>query len=161
MSLRDELDALARTWVRHGWQEPDSSKFIALHSSRFVNHGESGSTLEDFTRGIAEQYRSLPDFRATIEDVIVDTETQRVGIRWTATATHSGLLANIPATGKRLTFHGIEIIRVADQRVVERWGESDAGTVLARLSKEQAPECGRDGARRAVVPPISAPARPC
>jgi steroid delta-isomerase-like uncharacterized protein len=137
--MRDALAGLARIWIEHGWQKPDLPKFIALHSPQFVNHGESGSTLADFTSGIAEQYRALPDFHATIDDVIVDTEIQRVAIRWTATATHSGTLAGIPATGKRLTFHGIEIIRIADQLVVERWGESDAAAVLARLSKDQTP----------------------
>jgi predicted ester cyclase len=102
MRSRDELAAVARTWIQYGWQKPDLPKFTALHSSQFVNHGESGSTLAEFTKGIAEQYRGLPDFCATIEDVIVDVEVERVAIRWTATATHSGPLAGIPATGKRL-----------------------------------------------------------
>jgi steroid delta-isomerase-like uncharacterized protein len=138
MKSRNELADLARVWIQHGWQKPNLPKFIALHSSQFVNHGQSGSTLVAFTSGIAEQYRGLPDFCAAIDDLIVDTETQTVAIRWTATGTHSGTLAGVPGTGKQLTFHGIEVIRVADQRVVERWGESDAAAALARLSQGQA-----------------------
>jgi hypothetical protein len=72
--------------------------------------------------------------------VIVDTDTQTVAIRWTATGTHSGPMAGVQPTGERLAFRGIEIIRVTDRRIAERWGESDAPAVVARLARKQSPK---------------------
>jgi predicted ester cyclase len=38
-------------------------------------------------------------------------------------------------TGRRITFAGIEIIRVENERIVERWGEWDGIDLLRQLSQ--------------------------
>ena len=39
----------------------------------------------------------------------------------------------MPATGKQVTQTGIDILRFADGKIVERWGEFDSLGLLAQL----------------------------
>jgi predicted ester cyclase len=39
--------------------------------------------------------------------------------------THTGEFMGIPATGKRITYPGIDILRIAGGKVVDRWGYFD------------------------------------
>jgi predicted ester cyclase len=39
----------------------------------------------------------------------------------------------IPATGKKVSLKGMDILRVEDGKIVERWGEFDALGMLAQL----------------------------
>ena len=46
-------------------------------------------------------------------------------MRFTIRGTHQGEGMGIPPTGKRVVSTGIDIFRIADGRIVERWGEVD------------------------------------
>ena len=63
-------------------------------------------------------------------DIKVDEEIaegDKVVLRWTWTITHQGEFPpGVPPTGKRITWTGISIYRIADGKVVEERGEEDA-----------------------------------
>jgi predicted ester cyclase len=48
--------------------------------------------------------------------------------------THTGDFLGVPATGKQLQVRGIEIWRLADGKIVERWGIVDAAGVMEQLA---------------------------
>lgn len=78
------------------------------------------------------QFRAaFPDFTLTVEDMIA--EGDKVVSRLTVRATHKGDFQGIPATGKMVTQTGIDILRVAGGKVVERWGEFDNLGLLQQL----------------------------
>ncbi len=52
---------------------------------------------------------------------------------WIFQGTHTGQFMGIPATGKQLSVRGIEVWRLADGKIVERWGVIDSGAVMAQL----------------------------
>ena len=56
--------------------------------------------------------------------------------------THNGTFQGIPATGRTIRLTGIDILRVADGRVVERWASSDELGLLQQLVDR------REGIRR-------------
>jgi predicted ester cyclase len=58
----------------------------------------------------------------------------------TSTATHTGEFQGIPSTGKRITVSGIWIERIADDRIVERWGVFDMLGVMQQLGVITTPE---------------------
>lgn len=77
-------------------------------------------------------YRAaFPDLHVQIEDQLA--EGDRVATRWTGTGTHNGELAGIPATGKQVTLPGMEIVRIADGKLVEGWEGYDSGTLMRQL----------------------------
>jgi predicted ester cyclase len=62
---------------------------------------------------------ALPDHRLTIEDQVA--EGDRVVTRVRFEATHLQPYAGIAPTGRRLSYSGVAIDRIADGKVVEMW----------------------------------------
>lgn len=82
---------------------------------------------------------SLPDIGNTIEDLFVAGD--RVAIRWTGHGTHTGAsLLGIPASGKRVTAHGIYILRLEGDRIAEVWNNWDGVNLLAQLGALPGPD---------------------
>jgi len=52
---------------------------------------------------------AFPDARCTVEEVIADGD--RVMVRWTARATHTGKLLQIEPTGRKVSVSGVDIYR--------------------------------------------------
>jgi hypothetical protein len=68
--------------------------------------------------------------------------------RFTARGTHRGELMGAPGTGNQLVLPGINIFRVADDEIIERWGGSTNSACCASsdsLPPDPVPEGGRVG----------------
>ncbi len=131
------LEEIARRWIAEGWCHGDVGVVDRLHSSNFVDHDAAGraSNNEGFKQGIASLYAAFPDLSAQLDDMVVDPERGSVAIRWSATATHRGAYLGVEATGKTIAFKGIEIIRIRNGRITERWGEWDGIDLLEQLGR--------------------------
>lgn len=73
----------------------------------------------------------MPDWHTAIDELIA--EGDKVVARITMTGTHTGDFWGIPATGRRVKFTGIYIVRIADGKIVEHWGEEDGVSLLRQL----------------------------
>jgi len=73
----------------------------------------------------------MPDVHAVVEDQIA--EGDRVVTRWSATATHTGTLKGIPATGKRAHITGCNVARIANGQIVESWFNFDMLSLLQQI----------------------------
>ena len=99
---------------------------------------DHGVGAEEGTPGIANVRTSLELFRSAFPDLqlVVDDLFEagdRAVTRWTVRGTHNGTFQGIPATGRTIRLTGIDILRVADGRVVERWASSDELGLLQQL----------------------------
>lgn len=74
----------------------------------------------------------------TIEDIVA--EDDKVVVRWTNAGTHVGEFLGIPPTGKPFSIAGIDIYRVADDRLCEHWHVVDQLSMLGQLGLLPAPE---------------------
>jgi steroid delta-isomerase-like uncharacterized protein len=137
---RERLGGIAQRWIEQGWQKGDASMVDELHAADFVDHDAAGRAADraGFKAGILELYAAFPDLYAVIEDLVVDAAAGKVAVRWSATGTHRGAFMGVPPTGRRIIFRGIEIIRVEDERIVERWGEWDGIDLLRQLGQPPA-----------------------
>jgi steroid delta-isomerase-like uncharacterized protein len=72
-----------------------------------------------------------------LSDRSIDDEVfasgDRVVENWTFRGTHTGDFLGVPATGKQLTVRAIEIWRLADGLIVERWGVLDVADLMEQL----------------------------
>lgn len=73
----------------------------------------------------------MPDWHTAIDELIA--EGDKVVARITMTGTHTGDFWGIPATGKRVEFTGMYMVRIADGKIVEHWGEEDGVSLLQQL----------------------------
>ena len=73
----------------------------------------------------------MPDWHTKIEDLIA--EGDKVVARITMTGTHTGDFYGILATGVRVEFTGIYIVRIVNGKIFEHWGEEDGVSLLTQL----------------------------
>ena len=80
---------------------------------------------------------AFPDFKATIDDILA--EGDKVVVRMTWSGTQKGEFMGVPAAGKRVSFGVIDIIRIADGKFVEHWGQMDSMGMMQQLGAIPAP----------------------
>jgi steroid delta-isomerase-like uncharacterized protein len=83
-------------------------------------------------RRAAEAFRAaLPDWHSEVEELVAEGDL--VVERFTASGTHRGELMGVPPTGKTLVLQGIQIFRIKNDKIVERWGRLDELGLLRQL----------------------------
>lgn len=127
--LNDELHNQGRIQeVIQEWFAPD-----------FLNHSAPPGlppTREGLAIFSTEFRRVFPDYQVEIHDVIA--EDDKVVTRKTFRGTHQAEWMGIPASGKGVSFGGIDIVRIADGKVVEHWAEFDMLTLLQQIGAPSA-----------------------
>lgn len=74
---------------------------------------------------------AFPDSKISIDGCISEGDT--VATRWHLTGTHLGTFQGIPATGRAVTFNGVEYNRVADGRFAEHCSMFDNVGLLRQI----------------------------
>jgi steroid delta-isomerase-like uncharacterized protein len=75
---------------------------------------------------------AFPDLKVTVDDIVA--EGDKVVIRQTWTGTHTGgEFMGVPPTGRSVSVGVIDIIRVADGKFAEHWGQMDSMAMLQQL----------------------------
>ena len=101
----------------------------------FVDHNPQPGQERDGVEGIHQvlnaYHGGFPGLRVTADEVIVSGD--RAVVRWTAVGTHDGDLLGIPASHREVRMTGIDILRVADGLIVERWGETNALQTMQQI----------------------------
>lgn len=133
----DSLREIARAWIEEGWQRGDTTVVDRLHAADFVDHDPGGRTSDNagFKQGIVRLFAAFPDLSAQVRDLVADAAAGTVAVRWSASGTHRGPYLGAAPTGRTVDFKGIEIIRVQDGLIVERWGEWDGIDLLQQLDR--------------------------
>lgn len=87
--------------------------------------------LEELTDVFRRMRTVFPDLHVTVEDTVA--EGDRVALRWTARGTHDAEWAGIAATGRRVTFGGIDLYRFSGGRIQEWWRSEDFAYLVQQL----------------------------
>ena len=101
----------------------------------FVNHDPPfGSSADrEGMRSAGAMFRSVfPDWHSDVHLLVAEGDV--VVELFTASGTHSGAeIMGVAPTGRTITLPGINIFRVRDGRIVERWGRLDDLGFLRQL----------------------------
>lgn len=76
-------------------------------------------------------FKAYPDMREKINFMIADSNY--VTVQFTMTGTNTGAVAGIPATGKKVSVDGVDIVRYKDGKAVEHWGYMDEMKMMQQL----------------------------
>ena len=121
------------------WNEHDVETIVSMHTddSVFENHvtGDVNVGREQIARAIQGIFSVFPDLRF---------ETRRAYIRedlvvqeWTARGTHEGTMTRsgieVPPTGRKVDYKGMDVIPIRDGLVARKDVYSDSITLLRQL----------------------------
>ena len=128
--------ALVATYFEVIWNEGRFDEEHRFVDENVVVHAPPIPGIPDGIAGpltIVRTFRAaLPDIHLVNDDLFAEDDT--VIQRWTARGTHTGEpLFGAPPSGNALVMTGINEFRLADGRIVERWGVMDAAGVLRQL----------------------------
>ena len=129
-----KLEELARSFFEKVINLKKIAYMDELAAPDFVDHEELGPVSPN--REGAKTYMNMafaafPDMHATVEDMISDGE--KVVVRSTWTGTHQGEFMGIPATGKKVSYEVIDIMKFSGNQISEHWGLSDNMKMMVQL----------------------------
>ena len=130
--MSEENKALARRWNRIF--EGDLAIAHDIIADDCVYHDGPPDILAgpDGVKEWAIMFRNgFPDLHITEEQFLA--EGDRVVGRFVAQGTHQGEFMGVPATRKEITISGINIMRIADGKIVEHWVNLDAMGLMQQI----------------------------
>lgn len=124
------LGGFEELWAQHKpeaaekWFTPDLTFQTTIRREPF--RGPQG--FQEFYAGISGGF---PDYHITVEEVVA--EGDKVVLRFTFRGTNTGDYFGIPATGKPITMHFVEIFKVRDGQIAEIWHIANVLDVMQQL----------------------------
>ena len=104
--------------------------------TRFFDVGLVGpASLKEAT---AHFHEAFPDDFHDRKEMII-AEGDRVVYLGTISGTQTGELFGFPATGNKMEVRGVNFFRLANGKIVERWGQFDVLTMMQQLGLAPAP----------------------
>lgn len=105
-----------------------------VFAENFVNH----SAPPNAPANVRPMLKFVTDFHHGFSDISVDIqeifgEGDKVCVRKTITATHTGEFMGKQATGKKIVMHIMDIEVLKDGKITERWNLSDFPQILQSL----------------------------
>ncbi len=141
----EENKAIARRFVevlQEFFRTRDADVMDRVLADNIVQHiaglPPEARSLAGFKQLLPVLPQAFPDVLFEVQNLVA--EGDKVAFRLIWDATHQGEFFGIPPTGTRATVTEMHIFRIADGKVVERWGEWDALGLMQQLGAFPAPE---------------------
>jgi steroid delta-isomerase-like uncharacterized protein len=134
MTTVEQNKAIIREFIDRLFTKGDLGAVDDLLAEDFVNHNPpfGASSDREGMRGAGAMFRAaFPDWHSDLGLLI--GEGDLVVEQFTASGKQRGEIMGVPATGRTVTLPGIQIFRVRNGRIVERWGRLDDLGLLSQL----------------------------
>ena len=133
------LRALATRWYHEVWNERNPEAIRALLAPDAVGHTEGGDMRgpEEFISMFHRPFLgAFPDIKVSVDDVIaLDSDAV---VRWSAVGTHTGDDLGIPASGRKVTIHGMSWLKYRDGLIIEGWDHWNFNGLVNALTEGSA-----------------------
>ena len=135
----ENKDVALRLFEEFDKKNPGILKELCAENAQTYMPGRSEPyTVTEVIELVSMGYDALPDYKHTIEDVI--SEGDKVVVRCTNRATHTGEFMGIPPTGNKVEYGQIVIIRFADGKIEEVWLQEDNLWMMQQLGMDLVPK---------------------
>ncbi len=135
MTATEDITQLVQDYGRAWDADAPRDLVDRIFAADVIDHNPQpgqGQGREGIHQVIDLYHATFPDLRITNEDVVVSGD--RAVLRWSATGTHEGDQLGVPATHRNVRLTGIDILRIEDGRIVERWAEFNALEMMQQIS---------------------------
>ncbi len=126
----DQNKAVVLRYWERCWNHQNPGAIRETHHATFAQNGVPLGTAA-FERSLAGFFRSFPDVRVTIEDVMASDD--RVLTRVVYNATHTGEYEGLAPTRRRIRVSGLELFLLLDGRIIQHWHEMDHLEILRQI----------------------------
>ena len=124
--------AIARRFFEEVWNQQKLDAIDDIFAPIVVFNGQSVAR-DAFRQVVASRRAAFPDIQVTVEDQVA--EGDKVSTRRTWQGTHQGPYRGVAATGKRVKWSQISIVRIVEGRIVEDWAVADDLSILQQLGQ--------------------------
>jgi steroid delta-isomerase-like uncharacterized protein len=116
---------LARRWFEDLFSRGNLDVANEILSAEFVDHltHEDERGLEELKAYVTIYRAAFPDIKDTLEQIVA--EGDKVVVRWTSRGTHQGEFMGAAPTGRHVTFTGMRLFRIAENKIAESWVNID------------------------------------
>ena len=136
--------ATARQFVEQVFNGRDAERAREFFTSDVVWHGGALGTVsgvDTIVPILTGFIGALSEIRAEEQDVIASDDL--VAIRLVVSATHTGNMLGVPATGRRVKWDAVDIYRVTeDGKISEQWAFEDLAAILSQVDAISLPWAG-------------------
>jgi steroid delta-isomerase-like uncharacterized protein len=132
--------AIVRDFIDGLFTKGDLGAVDEYLADDFVHHDPpfGASADREGMRGAGAMFRAaFPDWHSDLHLLVGEGDI--VAEHFTASGTHQGEVMGVPGTGRTIELSGINIFRIKDGRIVERWGRLDDLGFLQQLGVAQRP----------------------
>lgn len=141
MTTTEQNKAIIRRMTEEFYNQGNIESAEQFFADTYVHHDSAAPQVRD-RDGLKAALRAFlagcPDLHITTDALFAEGDT--VTKRWTYHATHTGDLAGLPPTGRRITMSGLELFRLADGKIVESWLGYDNHSLMQQLGLIPTPE---------------------
>ena len=116
------------------WNQQKLDVVAEIRSADVIYHDPAAGDIIGTEAGklhVAQSLSAFPDIHVTVDDIIA--EGDMAAVRYTFTGTHKGEAFGVPATGASIAVTGINIIKVANGKIVEEWAMWDVLGMLEQI----------------------------
>lgn len=133
--------SIIRRFIEEGLNKLDATLVDEVYSADYIGHDPdrpAPRTITDLKQGFVGLLgKVFADPHYSIEQLVAEGDL--IVWHWTFRATHQGEIMSIPATGKQITFGGVNIFRLENGKVVEDWVYRDTVGMMRQLGALPAP----------------------
>ena len=123
--MSEQNKTLARRWFEDLFSRGNLDAANEILSAEFVDHltHEDERGIEELKHYVTIYRTAFPDIQDSVEDIVA--EADKVVVRWRSGGTHQGEFMGVPPTGRHVTFSGMRLFRIAENKIVESWVNID------------------------------------
>ena len=141
----EQNKVLVRRFIDEVFVKGNPEAADKLVTQDFTPHswGKMPPGVEPLKQAIRHVHAGLANVSFKIEDIIA--EEDKVAVRVTAHAKHTGDFMGLPATGKEYTISETHIFHVRDGKVAEHWRDADMLGMMQQLGALADPQATKTG----------------
>jgi steroid delta-isomerase-like uncharacterized protein len=140
----NQREAIARRYVAEVFTGSNAERARDYFTADIAWHGGALGTVtgvDTVVPVLGGFIGALSDIQATVQDAIASNDL--VALRLVVTATHTGNLLGVPATGRPVQWDAVDIYRVTDDgRISEQWAFEDLAAILSQVGAIALPWAG-------------------
>jgi predicted ester cyclase len=140
----NQREAIARRYVAEVFTGSNAERARDYFTADIAWHGGALGTVtgvDTVVPVLGGFIGALSDIQATVQDAIASNDL--VALRLVVTATHTGNLLGVPATGRPVQWDAVDIYRVTDDgRISEQWAFEDLAAILSQAGAISLPWAG-------------------